>query len=167
LDTELDKSGRVVVSPELLVQGDARVFVIGDLASSTSGGKPVPGVAPAAMQQGRHAAANILRSIRGEPLKPFHYFDRGTLATIGRAAGVADLRGLQLSGLIAWLAWLAVHIWFLIGFRNRLVVILEWARAYLTHERQVRLITEEVEKVFTGTEPVLRDAASGPKRKSA
>jgi NADH:ubiquinone reductase (H+-translocating) len=96
------------------------------------------------MQEGRHAAENIERALDGEALKPFRYLDKGTLATIGRAAGVADIRGLQLSGAVAWLSWLLVHIWFLIGFRNRFVVMLEWARSYLTYEKQARLITEEV-----------------------
>ena len=148
LEAELDKSGRVLVTPELCVLGHENVFVIGDLAALNQEGKRVPGVAPAAMQMGRHVAANIRRALQGEELQAFRYVDKGTLATIGRAAGVADIRGLQLSGLTAWLAWLAVHIWFLIGFRNRLVVMLEWARAYFTSEKQARLITEEVSKVL-------------------
>jgi NADH dehydrogenase len=148
LGAELDRTGRVLVTPELRVPGHDDVFVIGDLAALTQDGKPVPGVAPAAIQMGRHAGANVKRAIRGEPLEPFRYFDKGTLATIGRAAGVADIRGLHLSGLVAWLAWLLVHIWFLIGFRNRVVVMLEWARAYFTAEKQARLITEEVDKVL-------------------
>lgn len=148
LGVELDKAGRVPVTPELRVPGLENVFVIGDLASITQDGKPVPGVAPAAMQQGKHVAANITRAIRSAPLEPFRYVDKGTLATIGRAAGVADIKGLKLSGLVAWLAWLLVHIWFLIGFRNRFVVMLEWARAYFTHEKQARLITDEVDRVM-------------------
>ena len=144
LGVPLDKAGRVLVDPDLTLPGDDRVYVAGDLASLTENGKPVPGVAPAAMQMGRHAARNIKESLAGRPAKPFHYLDKGTLATIGRAAGVADIRGLRLSGAVAWLCWLAVHIWFLIGFRNRLIVMLEWARSYLTWERQARLITEEV-----------------------
>jgi NADH dehydrogenase len=148
LGVELDGTGRVPVTPELRAPGHHDVFVIGDLAALNQDGKPVPGVAPAAMQQGRHVAANIRRAVRGEALEPFRYVHKGTLATIGRAAGVADIRGLRLSGLVAWLAWLFVHIWFLIGFRNRVVVMLEWARAYFTSEKQARLITEEVEKVL-------------------
>jgi NADH dehydrogenase len=148
LGAELDRSGRVLVSPELRVPGHENLFVVGDLANITQDGRPVPGVAQAAMQQGRHAAANIKRAVEGEPLKPFRYVDKGTLATIGRASGVADIRGLRLSGFVAWVAWLAVHIWFLIGFRNRLVVMLEWARAYFTSEKQARLITEEVDKIL-------------------
>jgi NADH dehydrogenase len=144
LGVPLDRAGRVLVNRDLTLPGDDRVYVIGDLASLEQDGKPVPGVAPAAMQEGRHAAENIERALDGEELKPFRYLDKGTLATIGRAAGVADIRGLQLSGAIAWLSWLLVHIWFLIGFRNRFVVMLEWARSYLTYEKQARLITEEV-----------------------
>lgn len=101
----------------------------------------VPGVAPAAVQEGRHAARNIVRSLRGEAHVPFRYADRGSLATIGRAAAVAHLKGLNLSGLIAWLAWLAIHIYFLIGFRNRFIVMLNWAYSYLTFRRGARLIT--------------------------
>ena len=107
----------------------------------------VPGIAPAAIQEGRHAAANIVRAVRGQPRLPFRYRDKGTLATIGRAAAVADLRGIHLKGLIAWLAWLVVHIYFLIGFRNRLLVLLEWAWAYVANERGARLITEPVRAV--------------------
>ncbi len=144
LGVPLDRAGRVQVNRDLTLPGDDRVYVIGDLASLQQDGRPVPGGAPAAMQQGRHAAGNIERALLGEELKPFRYFDKGTLATIGRASGVADIRGLQLSGGLAWFCWLLVHIWFLIGFRNRFVVMLEWARAYLTYEKQARLIAEEV-----------------------
>ncbi len=144
LGVPLDRAGRVQINRDLTLPGDDRVYVIGDLASLQQDGRPVPGVAPAAMQQGRHAAGNIKRALQGGQLKPFRYFDKGTLATIGRASGVADIRGLQLSGGLAWFCWLLVHFWFLIGFRNRFVVMLEWARAYLTYEKQARLITEEV-----------------------
>jgi NADH dehydrogenase len=153
LGVPLDRAGRVLVNTDLTLPGDDRVFVIGDLASLEQDGKPVPGVAPAAMQEGRHAAQNIERALDGEALKPFRYLDKGTLATIGRAAGVADIRGLQLSGAVAWLSWLLVHIWFLIGFRNRFVVMLEWARSYLTYEKQARLITEEVNDLLGEPEP--------------
>ena len=153
LGVPVDRAGRVLVNPDLTLPGDDRVYVIGDLASLEQDGKPVPGVAPAAMQGGRHAAENIERALDGRELKPFRYLDKGTLATIGRAAGVADIRGLQLSGAIAWLSWLLVHIWFLIGFRNRFVVMLEWARSYLTYEKQARLITEEVNDLLGEPEP--------------
>lgn len=156
LGVPLDRAGRVLVNPDLTLPGDERVYVVGDLASLQQKGKPVPGVAPAAMQQGRHAAQNIVRVTDGQATEPFYYFDKGTLATIGRLSGVADIRGVQLSGALAWLAWLLVHIWFLIGFRNRLVVLLEWARAYLTYERQARLITEEVNDLLS--EPLPAEA---------
>ncbi|HEX2179275.1 MAG TPA: NAD(P)/FAD-dependent oxidoreductase [Actinomycetota bacterium] len=156
LGVPLDRAGRVLVNPDLTLPGDDRVYVVGDLASLQQKGKPVPGVAPAAMQQGRHAAQNIVRVTDGQATEPFYYFDKGTLATIGRLSGVADIRGFQLSGALAWLAWLLVHIWFLIGFRNRLVVLLEWARAYLTYERQARLITEQVNDLLS--EPLPAEA---------
>ncbi|HEY2322883.1 MAG TPA: NAD(P)/FAD-dependent oxidoreductase, partial [Thermoanaerobaculia bacterium] len=101
----------------------------------------VPGVAPAAIQEGNHTANNIERAVAGKPRKPFHYFDKGSLATIGRAAAIADIRGIKLSGFIAWIAWLTIHIFFLIGFRNRFLVITQWAWAYVTYQRGARLIT--------------------------
>ena len=104
-------------------------------------GKPLPGVAPVAIQQGRHAARNILRATSRIPPEPFHYLDRGSLATIGRAAAVADFGWIKFSGFFAWLSWLFIHIFFLIGFRNRFIVIFEWAWAYFTYQRAARLIT--------------------------
>ena len=106
----------------------------------------MPGLAPAALQEGRHAARNIRRALAGEPALPFHYVDKGELATIGRAAAVADVRGVRFSGLVAWLTWLFVHIFFLIGFRNRVAVILQWAWSYLTFKRGARLITDTAEQ---------------------
>jgi NADH dehydrogenase len=141
LGVPLDRAGRVLVEPDLTVPGHPDIYVIGDLAWFVSDGKPVPGVAAAAIQEGRHTAANIERTLRGQPREPFHYRDRGTLATIGRAAAVADLGRVKLSGLVAWLVWLFVHIVFLVGFRNRFSVLLEWAWSYLTSERGARLIT--------------------------
>jgi NADH dehydrogenase len=140
LGASLDRAGRVRVAPDLTVPGQPAVFVIGDLASLEQDGRPVPGVAPAAIQMGAHAARNLLRAVRGDSLVPFHYRDKGSLATIGRRRGVAVLGGLRLSGLPAWLAWLGVHIFFLIGFRNRFVVLFTWAWAYLTYDRSARLI---------------------------
>ena len=137
LGAPLDRAGRVMVSEDLSLPGYPEVFVIGDLASVDA----VPGVAPAAIQEGQHAARNIVRLIRGEKTRPFHYWDKGSLATIGRAAGVADFGRLRMSGFPAWFAWLAVHVFFLIGFRNRILVILQWAWAYLTYQRGARLIT--------------------------
>jgi NADH:ubiquinone reductase (H+-translocating) len=147
-DVKLDRAGRVIVNQDLSVPDADGVFVIGDLASLKSDGKPVPGLSPAAMQEGRHAAKNIVRLIRGEPTLPFHYRDKGTLATIGKAAAVADIAGLHLNGLVAWLMWLFVHIFFLIGFRNRFIVIVEWAWTYLRNDRGARLITGDVEPLL-------------------
>ncbi|MEA2236059.1 MAG: hypothetical protein QOC81_783 [Thermoanaerobaculia bacterium] len=156
LGTPLDRAGRVLVAPDLSVPGHAEVFVIGDLASVTQeDGKLVPGVAPAAIQEGVHTAKNILRIANGQPTLPFRYRDKGSLATIGRAAGVADLGRIRLSGFIAWAAWLGIHIFFLIGFRNRLLVILQWAWAYVTFQRGARLITGKVE-------PLMRDKEVPP-----
>lgn len=144
LGVPLDRAGRVFVEPDLSVPGHPEIFVVGDLAAvRQKDGTFVPGVAPAAMQGGRHAARNILRRVAGDPTLPFRYVDKGSLATIGRAAAVADLRGLKLSGFVAWFAWLAIHIFFLIGFRNRFLVMAQWAWAYLTYQRGARLITGE------------------------
>ncbi len=138
----LDRAGRVIVEPDLSVTGHAGVFVAGDLASFThQTGKPLPGVAQVAKQQGRHAAANVAQSIAGQPTTPFRYFDPGNMATIGRNAAIADFGFLRVSGYLGWLLWLFVHIAFLIGFRNRISVMVQWAAAYLTYQRSVRLIT--------------------------
>jgi NADH dehydrogenase len=131
-----------VVLPDLSVPGRPEVLVAGDLAHIEQDGQPVPGVAPAAMQMGAHAAANVVRAVRGEPMAPFRYRDKGSLATVGRRRAVAELGSLRLSGLVAWVAWLAVHIFFLIGFRNRFLVLFNWAWAYMTYDRGARLIVE-------------------------
>jgi len=143
LGAPVDRAGRVKVEKDLTLPGRPEVFVVGDLAAVEQAGRPVPGVAPAAMQMGRHAARNVLRSIAGRPLVPFHYVDKGSLATIGRRAAVADFGRVRLWGLPAWLAWLGIHIFFLIGFRNRLVVLLDWAWAYFSYQRSARLILFE------------------------
>src|SRR6478752_804092 len=138
----VDRVGRVIVNDDLTIPGHPEVQVIGDLANfSHQTGEPLPGVSPVAMQQGRHAARSILRMIRGEKPKPFRYFDKGSMATIGRNKAVADLKFFHLSGLFAWLAWLFVHIIFLVGFRNRLLVLIQWGWAYLTCDKGARLIT--------------------------
>ena len=137
-----DRAGRVEVEPDLTVPGHPQVYVAGDLAAIAPGGTPVPGVAPAAMQMGRHAARNVARALEGQPRRAFVYVDKGSLATIGRKAAVADLRGWHLSGLFAWLAWIGIHVFFLIGFRNRVVVMFEWALAYLTYARSARIVLE-------------------------
>lgn len=144
LGVPLDNAGRVLVQPDLSLPGAPEVFVAGDLAHLEQDGKLVPGVAPAAMQQGAHAAGNVVRLVRGEKTLPFRYRDKGSMATIGRAAAIAEFPKLRLSGLPAWLAWLFIHILFLIGFRNRLIVMIQWAWAYLTFQRGARLITGEV-----------------------
>ncbi|HKO54619.1 MAG TPA: NAD(P)/FAD-dependent oxidoreductase [Thermoanaerobaculia bacterium] len=142
LGVPLDRAGRVLVEPDLTIPGHKDVFVIGDLAAVRMRGEHwVPGVAPAAIQEGQHTALNIERAVDGQPLRAFRYNDKGSLATIGRAAAVAEIGRLRLSGFIAWFAWLAIHIFFLIGFRNRFLVITQWAWAYLTYQRGARLIT--------------------------
>ena len=145
LGVPIDRAGRVIVEPDLSVPGHPEVFVIGDLAAFLhQTGKALPGVAPAAIQQGRHTAKNILRRIAGKPTETFRYVDKGNLATIGKAAAVADFGFLRISGLVAWLLWIVVHILFLIGFRNRVIVVFDWAWAYFTSQRAARLITGEV-----------------------
>jgi NADH:quinone reductase (non-electrogenic) len=141
LGVPLDRAGRVKVLPDLTIPGAPNVFVIGDLAVlAGENGRPLPGVAQVAMQMGRHAVHNILRAIEHQPLRPFHYRDLGNMATIGRASAIADFGRFRLSGFLAWLAWLFVHILNLIGFRNRLVVFVQWAWAYFTYQRAIRLI---------------------------
>ena len=145
LGAKLDKAGRVVVEPDLTVAGHPEVYVIGDLARIEQDGRPVPGVAPAAMQMGRHAARNLLRTLEGKPRAPFRYVDKGSLATIGRGAAVAQIGRFKFSGFLAWLSWLFIHILFLIGFRNRLFVMISWAWSYLSYDRGARLITNRIE----------------------
>src|SRR5881227_1744937 len=138
----VDRVGRVVVNNDLTIPGHPEVQVIGDLANfSHEGGRPLPGVSPVAMQQGRHAARNICAMMDGGKPERFHYWDKGSMATIGRNRAVADLNFVHLSGLPAWLVWLFVHIIFLVGFRNRLAVLFQWAWAYFTFNAGARLIT--------------------------
>jgi NADH:quinone reductase (non-electrogenic) len=147
LGVPLDRAGRVVVQPDLSIPGHPEAFVIGDMAVFPhQTGHPLPGTCPVAIQQGRHVAMNIRRILNGQSIEPFHYVNRGNLATIGRAHAVADLGRIRLSGLPAWLAWLFVHVFFLIGFRNRFIVIFEWAWAYFTFQRGARLITGDLDK---------------------
>jgi len=142
LGVPVDRVGRVIVQDDLTIPGHPEVQVIGDLANFTGkDGKSLPGVSPVAMQQGRHAARNIMNMIEGRKPQRFWYFDKGSMATIGRNKAVADLRLLHLSGLPAWVAWAFVHILFLVGFRNRVVVLVQWAWAYFTFNKGARLIT--------------------------
>jgi NADH dehydrogenase len=141
LGTELDKAGRVRVTPMLTVPGHDEVYVAGDLVNLKLDGTELPGLAPVAMAAGKHAARNILRATRGEPLEPFHYYDRGSFAVIGRGAAVGvALQKFHLDGWFAWLAWLLIHITFLVGFRNRIAVLFNWAYVYFTRRRHAQLI---------------------------
>ena len=141
LGLPLDRAGRVPVAPDLSVPGFGNVFVAGDLAQVTrADGRPVPGIAPAAKQMGRHAAKAIRARLRGEPAPAFRYADFGNLATIGRMAAVVDLGRLRFSGVLAWWFWLSAHLFFLIGFRNRLLVLIEWAWSYFSYQRGARII---------------------------
>jgi NADH:ubiquinone reductase (H+-translocating) len=142
LGTPLDRAGRVIVEPDCSVPGHPEVFVVGDLAAAVlTDGSPVPGVAQGAIQMGQHAARQVIADLEGQPRTRFAYRDKGDLATIGRAAAVARLKRMKLSGFPAWLIWVVVHIMYLIGFRNRVLVMLQWAWAYLTYHRGIRLIT--------------------------
>jgi NADH dehydrogenase len=141
LGVPLDRAGRVLAEPTLAVPGHSEIFVVGDLCALSQDGKPLPGVAQVAKQGGRHAARNILHAVRGEPLEPFRYRDLGNMATIGRGAAVGEPFGIKVRGYVAWILWIFLHLFTLIGFRNRLAVMSEWAWAYLTFQRRVRLIT--------------------------
>jgi NADH dehydrogenase len=147
LGAPLDRVGRVLVERDLSIPGDANVFAIGDVAAFPhQTGAPLPGVAPVAIQQGRHVAENVRRDLAGEPRRPFHYRDRGSLAVVGRARAVAQFGRFKLTGFLAWLGWSFIHILFLIGFRNRALVLFEWAWAYFTYQRGARLITGSIER---------------------
>ena len=142
LDAQRDRGGRVLVNPDLTLPGHENVFVIGDTASLSQDGKPLPGVAPVAMQQGRYVAALLRQRVTtGGPEQPFRYVDKGNLATVGRSYAIVDIKGFALTGLLAWLLWLVIHIYYLIGFRNRLVTLFQWSWTYFTFNRGARLIT--------------------------
>lgn len=141
LGAEMDRAGRVKVQADLSVPNHPNIFVLGDTALALQDGKPLPGVAPVAMQQGRYIADLITRRVQGRPEQPFHYHDKGNVATVGRSFAIVDLGRLKLSGFLAWVLWMAIHIFYLIGFRNRLQVMLQWAWAYVTFQRGARLIT--------------------------
>jgi NADH dehydrogenase len=142
LGCELDRAGRVIVAPDLSLPGHREVQVIGDAAAVSWKDGLVPGMAPGAMQMGRHAARNVLRALRGEPPRPFRYKDKGLLATIGRSAAVARLGRFEFSGLLAWLLWAFVHIFYLISYRNRALVMFEWIWLYFTRQRGARVILD-------------------------
>jgi NADH:ubiquinone reductase (H+-translocating) len=161
LGVPVDRAGRVLVEPDCSLPGRAEVFAIGDMAAFLhQDGKPLPGVSPVAMQQARSVAKNIVRSIAGRPREKFVYDDRGTMATIGRRRAIAVIRGWKLSGRPAWLAWLLIHLVFLIGFRNRFSVLLNWAWSYVTYQRGARLITGP--RLEAG--PPRREPAAGAER---
>ncbi len=141
LGAPLDRAGRLLVNRDLTVPGYHNVFAIGDMTYLEQDGKPLPGVSPVAMQMGRLVARNIQNALAGKPYEEIRYFDKGSMATIGRKAAIAELGKLHLSGFVAWMAWLMVHIFFLIGFRNRFAVIFNWAWSYFTYQRGARLIT--------------------------
>lgn len=147
LGVPLDSHGRVVVQPDLSIPGFPEVFAIGDVAAFVDRlSRPLPGVAPVAIQQGRHAARNIMRLCQGLTTRPFRYVDKGNLVTVGRGNAVASIGSLKLHGFIAWLTWIIVHITYLIGFRNRLVVLVDWASAYLADRWEARLVLCDIER---------------------
>jgi NADH dehydrogenase len=141
LGVPLDRAGRVLAEATLNVPGHPEIFVAGDICSLEQDGKPLPGVAQVAKQQGAHAAKNVARAVAGQPLQPFRYFNFGNVATIGRGSAVVDIGPVRASGWLAWVFWLFLHIFWLIGFRNRVAVLGEWAWAYVTFQRRIRLIT--------------------------
>jgi NADH dehydrogenase len=139
----LDRAGRVIVEPDLTVPGHPEIHVIGDLSSFThQAGKPLPGVAPVAMQQGRYVANAIGNRLAGKSTPPFHYFNKGNLATIGRNKAVADFGGLHVAGFAAWFLWVFVHLMYLVEFENRMLVFVQWFYDYFTRNRGTRLITK-------------------------
>ena len=155
----LERGGRLAVTPNLSLPGHETIFVIGDLAQCMGpDGKPLPGIAPVAMQEGRYVARLIEDRLNGRKTEPFHYVHKGDMATIGRAAGVADLGWIRFDGLLAWLAWLFIHLWFLVGFEDRLLVFTQWAWNYMSRNRSARLITGEN---FTQIQPPLSELPHG------
>ncbi len=144
LGLPVDRGGRVLIEPDLTLPGHRNVFAIGDMTHLEQDGKPLPGVSPVAMQMGRAVARNIENDLAGRPYENFHYIDKGSMATIGRKAAIAQIGKIHLSGFMAWMAWLLLHIFYLIGFRNRMVVLFNWAWSYFTYQRGARLITGRV-----------------------
>ena len=151
---ETDRAGRITVEPDLTLPGHPEVMALGDMVrvkAADGGVQDLPGVAPVAMQQGRYAAASVKRRLAGKPGKPFHYIDKGNLATIGRARAVAEIKGLHFGGPLAWLLWLGIHIFYLIGFQNRILVLTRWAFSFITRGRGARLITGDVGEAGPGS----------------
>jgi NADH dehydrogenase len=142
LGAPLDRQGRAIVGPDCTIPGHAEVFVLGDAAAFEADGTTLPGICPVAIQMGQYAARAIRRDLAGQPREPFSYWDKGQLAVIGRGQAVADIGRLHFGGFVAWFLWIFIHIFFLIGFRNRVIVLIEWAWAYLTYQRGARLITD-------------------------
>jgi NADH dehydrogenase len=163
LGVPLDRADRVMIEPDLTLPGHHNVFAIGDMTHLEQDGKPLPGVSPVAMQMGRCVARNIRNDLAGKPYEKFRYLDKGSMATIGRKAAIAELGKLHLSGFVAWMAWLMIHIWFLIGFRNRFVVIFNWAWSYFTYQRGARLITGRRSSLLL--QPAISDAARQAERR--
>ncbi len=145
LDSELYKDGRVLIEPELCLKKHPNIFVLGDQACfiNPKTQSPLPGLAPVAMQQGRHAARNILQDLNQKPRKPFVYADKGQMATIGRKKAIAEFAGLKIHGFVAWIIWLFVHVYYLIGFKNRFFVLIQWAWSYVSYKRGARLIVNK------------------------
>jgi NADH:ubiquinone reductase (H+-translocating) len=169
LGAPCDRAGRVLVQPDLSLPGHPEVFVIGDLAAlKDEKGKMLPGVAPVAIQEGKYVGNLIRNELHGKPHQSFSYWDKGSLATIGRAAAVAQFGRIHISGFVAWLSWLFIHIFFLIGFRNRLLVFIQWAWSYVTYERGARLITGSTDLPgWTGMYPSGSKAAEEPENKTS
>jgi NADH dehydrogenase len=163
LGVPTDRAGRVVVAPDLSVPGHPEILVLGDTALATADGRPVPGVAPAAKQQGAHAARLIRARLAGRELPAFRYRSAGQLATVGRRRAVAEFGPLRVSGLPAWLLWNVAHVWFLIGFRNRAVVAATWAWTYLTAQRGTRLITGPAGSLFPEPIPAIANERRIPR----
>ena len=142
LNVPMDRAGRVIINPDLSVPGHPNVFVVGDQANfSHQDGRPLPGLSPVALQQGIWASRNILNELEGRDRQPFHYINKGQMATIGKKKAVADIRGLRINGFPAWIIWLLVHIYYIIGFNNRLFILFKWATSYVTNKKGARLIT--------------------------
>ncbi len=154
----VDRAGRILVEPTLQIPGCADAYVVGDLAAfPAEGGSTLPGLAPVAMQQGKHVARNILAKMKGESAQPFHYVNRGIMATVGRAYGIGQTGPFKLSGVIGWLGWLFIHLLFLVGFRNRLLVLVQWVWAYVTYQRGARLMTGALPSVAKAQQPLPTD----------